>query len=200
MINDPSDIAKRFAGFDEPVSRASSSATKRWATRKGYDPSSPETYDIDHVYTRATNKHDHSAKITVHMPRDQQIFFARLVADDATPYETIADLCRDGLVHRAKHWEDKIADPGYVPDFNLLAMKARAEDFKQEYEAQKAIVEDASVMLTQLVSDRSWTSLAEQIFSYRAGVESLKEPWRERMDEILATAEARLPDDDDLIG
>lgn len=196
MINDPQEFLSRMAGYDEEPSRSSRSATRRWASRKGYDPSKTEDYDVDQFYTRATNTHDHSSKVVVHIPRDQQVFYMKIVGSENTPYDTLADLCRDGLAHRAHQMRDRVDDPNFVPEFNVLLAKARAEDFRMEYEAQKALVEEATTMLNQLVSDRSWFSLADQIMSYQACVEGLKEPWSTRMQEVIDGAAERLPDEE----
>jgi regulator of protease activity HflC (stomatin/prohibitin superfamily) len=100
------------------------------------------------------------------------------------------------MVHQAKYLSDKLADPAYEGEFNILVMKAEAEDFRMVYEAEKAVVEEAAKMLNELASDRAWADLALRIMSYRARVDSLKEPWQSRLAEVLDTAESRLPDDE----
>jgi len=78
-------------------------------------------YSLDEFYTRATNQHDHSRSIRVHLPPDLSGRIAKVV-EDVPLYRNTSDLIRDAIVHRLHYLDESGYDLKLIRDAQAMEM------------------------------------------------------------------------------
>lgn len=150
-------------------------------------------YSTDQFYTRATNAHDHSAKLRLHLPPDA-LAAAEEVIQQVPAYRSIADLLRDALYHRVHYLatDRKMSTPIIDRWLDLEAGQAAIDRARVEIEMHKAIVTDARRTLDELltVGDRGQALL--MLEALEPTLEAMRDPWHSQLAQVIAAAYRRL--------
>lgn len=143
-----------------------------------YDPfegssDDPNEYDRYRIYTRSTNKHDHSANMQLPIRREHYALMVKLSNDERFPdYTSPQAIARDAIHHRLKDINE------HIEDFEALAMlnsvqhmdveSARDERRRNE----KEWVRNQESEILQLQADMDWDELETKLIRLEAMLET----------------------------
>lgn len=145
-----------------------------------------EEYDRRNFYIRSVDNNGNRDSIrvdTAKCPPYLNALVCKWVNDPRTPYSSAADMCRDGLAHRAHDFEQFDTDPNF--DWGFLGVAEKRDRLAREardmHVQAEAFQEDIAQALQQ--GDNVW--LAEVIELAKDAVGRFREPYRSRIETII---------------
>lgn len=142
-------------------------------------------YSEFRLFTRSTNKHDHSTKVQVNVTPEFAAMITEAVNKGLVPgYRTPADVFRDGAFHRIRFWATNNGDPEFRRRAEVLIqtemLRCEIEQMRQEREGIEANIRDAGVELDNFARLRDVNGLAR--FGATLAKMNIPDAYRERWD------------------
>lgn len=151
-------------------------------------------YDPARVYTRSTNKFDHSTPLTVGFPREVLALVGKIVSSGVWgEYRSNQDFVRDAVVHRlqarARDLEDQTFEYRLMIERVQCILDQRAADMR----ALDKMAESLEELGDRAAEDGNWANLREVIRQTEILADQIGGPWGARMDRQMDAWRARIP-------
>lgn len=149
------------------------------------------SYDPHRTYTRATNEHDHDAKIRVGLPKGIMALVNE-AAEHYPGYRSPHDVLRDAVVHRlwwlAEHHPQLVELRG-IDDWAVEMAVAQEHDRVQQRQRN---IDQAQDVLAKIEVMGDWSTYERVVERYAEYAVGLDQPWASKMEAVVQEARRRL--------
>lgn len=121
----------------------------------GLDPENQASYDVNCFYTRRSDKRGLDKELRVGIPPGWH-YLAHAMKEEFPAYRTVADLLRDGLVHRLHYLSQNLDSPILRKQVEVNVAAATLAAMKQENEDLKNFIREGSEGLQQAIDMEDW--------------------------------------------
>lgn len=161
-----------------------------------FDPWNVESkveYQDDRLYTRSTNKFDHSVRSDVRTPPAIHAIISQIV-EQVPGYRSIADFYRDATIHRMKWWMDR--DMALTPEMetqkNMELWLAELNQLKLMMDLTDSIMSEHRELLDRAEKTKDQWVLGKTIQGIEERAEMMGEPFTEQLRGIASEYRKRL--------
>lgn len=156
-------------------------------------------YDPDEFYTRATNNHDHSERITARVRPDEYATVQAIIQSGQIPeLKSDQDFTRDARIHRLQYLtESYLTGPIRERTELLLArmeQDAIAEAARAESEHWTRVIERTTEACSLKVADEDWWGLVDLLSQTEEHASVSRAPYGPRLLSICKEFRAKVPD------
>lgn len=161
-----------------------------------FDPWVPEhhaEYKPERLYTRSTNKHDHSVKNDVRMPPGIHAMVSEVV-DKVPGYRSMADFYRDAVVHRMRWWleRDMELTPILKYRLDMELWLADLDQLQQIMELGENLTSTNRELLERAATSRNVWVLGKTIQGVEDRAEELGQPYEGQLRELAKEYRKRM--------
>ena len=150
-------------------------------------------YDPDAVYTRASNKFDHSVQVNVRLPMEVVVVLDQLI-ERLPEVSNRTEFIRDAIIHNLHRWAGVMRqrDRDWVRRVQLEVIRCVQDGIRVEAEQWRGIVREAEEVLEGLARDGDALALGDAIDFHDAIAEASPEPWKGRLQEVVKRYRGRI--------
>ena len=151
-------------------------------------------YDPARIYTRSTNKFDHSTPLTVGFPREVLALVGKIVSSGVWgEYRSNQDFVRDAVVHRLQTMAAQLGDETFEYRLMIERVQCILDQRAADMRALDKMAESLEEIGDRAAEDGNWANLREIIRQTEILADQIGGPWGVRMDRQMDAWRARIP-------
>ena len=151
-------------------------------------------YDPSRVYTRSTNKFDHSTPLTVGFPREVLSLVGKVVSSGIWgEYRSNQDFVRDAVVHRLQTIAGQLNDDTFAYRLMIERVQCILDQRAADMRALDKMADSLEEIGDRAADDGNWANLREVIRQTEILADQIGGPWGVRMDRQMDAWRARIP-------
>ena len=151
-------------------------------------------YDPARIYTRSTNKFDHSTPLTVGFPREVLALVGKIVSSGVWgEYRSNQDFVRDAVVHRLQTMAGQLEDETFEYRLMIERVQCILDQRAADMRALDKMAESLEEIGDRAADDGNWANLREIIRQTEILADQIGGPWGVRMDRQMDAWRARIP-------
>ena len=151
-------------------------------------------YDPARIYTRSTNKFDHSTPLTVGFPREVLALVGKIVSSGVWgEYRSNQDFVRDAVVHRLQTMAAQLGDKTFEYRLMIERVQCILDQRAADMRALDKMAESLEEIGDRAAEDGNWANLREIIRQTEILADQIGGPWGVRMDRQMDAWRARIP-------
>ena len=165
-----------------------------FATRDASAFATVKNYDQDDFYMTASDKRGHDKQMRLAVPPEVAGQIDAIVASNRFPYLTGAALVRDAVIHRLQYLAE-ISDDDET--LRMLAVRQATDRLLRHAEAMKQnqqLVDICKTSGDMAIETNDWLRLASVVADAMETMDSMQEPYRSRLGELVARCQKKLAD------